>query len=248
MPPAPPTRKELVLIGTALLSAAFAGLVAADHAGFISWLDAEYRADGFCVAEHTAHGFNSYELCFFVDAVVCACFLSKRARPLRAHAPSLLLHGAFHYLQYLAGWPLPRALHLLAYSIFTLSFMYEFGLGFVVGSKAALALTSLAVVGTEFLLVPPHMGFAYTNFWIFALALSTGFARKRKGPDYVDSFASSWPAVLMLFWASGVFPFCEAALCNSGVKALGGHAIFDSSMAAVALISIAAQDAKPKSA
>lgn len=239
-------------MGAGLLAIAFASLVAADHTGYIAWLDDEYRANGFCVAEHSTHGFNSYEMCFFIDAVVATfLLLSERARPIRAHAPPILLHGCLHYLQYLFGWPLPRALHISAYAVFAVSLMYEFGVGLEVGSKRTLALSTAAVVGIESLLVPAYMQFAYTNLWVFVVAASTDIARTRKGPEYLDPYCRSWPATIMLFWAGGVFPFLEAAACNSGVKALGGHAIFDTSIAAIALITMATMEspaAKGKSA
>ena len=36
----------------------------------------------------------------------------------------------------------------------------------------------------------------------------------------------SWLASLAIL-AGAIFPYCEGILCNSGVKDLGGHVIFD---------------------
>ena len=78
MPPTPPTPKEIVGLSSFLLSVVFSALVAADHAGYVSVLDAEYRRDGFCVAEHETHGFNSFQMCFIVDTLACALLLSMK--------------------------------------------------------------------------------------------------------------------------------------------------------------------------
>lgn len=224
-----------------LLSVAFSALVAADHAGYVSVLDAEYRRDGFCVAEHEAHGFNSFKMCFIVDTLACALLLSmKQARgPFIVHIASIFFHGGYHFLQYLFGLPLPLTLHLAAYTIFTLAYMFEFGIGVKVGSKGTLALVTLAIVGVDYHFVPHALSFAYTNGWIFATAMISSMSTP---PGKKDSYGASWPATLTLLLGGAVFPFCEAILCNRGVKALGGHAIFDASIAAVALVSVASTD------
>ena len=45
-------------------------------------------------------------------------------------------------------------------------------------------------------------------------------------------------AVSLLFFAGCVVPFAEAALCNSGFKALGGHAIYDATIALATLLDV----------
>lgn len=239
--PRPPTPKQIVGLTAFLLSIAFSALVVADHAGYVSVLDAEYRRDGFCVADHATHGFNSFQMCFIVDTLACVILLSmKRARgPFIVHTATIFFHGAYHFLQYLFGLPLPRTLHLAAYTIFTLAYMFEFGIGVKVGSKGTLALVTLAIVCVDYYLVPHPMSFAYTNGWIFATATISGMVTP---PEKRDCYGASWPATLTLLLGGAVFPFCEAMLCNRGVKALGGHAIFDAFLAAVTLISVASAD------
>jgi hypothetical protein len=117
--------------------------------------------------------------------------------------------------------------------------MFEFGIGLKVGSKGTLALVTLAIIGVDYHLVPHSTSFAYTNGWIFATAMISSMGTP---PEKRDSYGASWPAVLTLLLGGAIFPFCEAMLCNRGVKALGGHAIFDASIAVVALVSVASAD------
>lgn len=49
---------------------------------------------------------------------------------------------------------------------------------------------------------------------------------------------SSGPSPFIAFGV--IVPFCEAILCNSGFKALGGHAIFDTTIVIGTVISAAA--------
>lgn len=232
-----PGPKELLTLFAVLLTLVFAGLVGADHAGFISVLDAEYRRNGFCVAEHSSYGFNSYQMSFIVDTTVCAILLPmKRARPYVLNVASLFFHGLFHLLQYLYGWPqLPVVLHIPAYTLFTLGFMSAAGVGFRVGSKSSLALGSLALVATEYFLVPNVMKFAFANVWISLVGMGGAMATP---PDKQLKFGTSWAATLLLLFGVGMFPFCEALFCNRGVKPLGGHAIFDATLAIHVLVSV----------
>jgi len=199
-------------------------LIGMDKAGFIAVLDAEYRANGFCVADHETHGFNSYQMCFFIDTAACAILLSmEKAREYHGYTASVFVHGCFHFAQYIYGWPMPEMIHIIAYTLFTLAFLGGFGIGSKAGSKTTLAVTTLIVVLVERFLIPTSMSFAYTNAWIYATATAVSVSQP---PSKKNSFGTSWFAVLV-FLAGTVFPFFEGVMCNQGVKALGGHAIFD---------------------
>lgn len=214
-------------------------LIGIDRAGIISVLDAEYRANGFCVADHETDGFNSYQMSFFIDAIVCAILLSMRkARQYHGYTASVFFHGCFHLAQYVFGWPLPAALHILAYTIFTLAFLGAFGIGSKAGSKATLAVTTSIIVVVECLLIPTSMAFAYTNAWIYMTGTVVAVSQPQSKKS---SFGTSWPAILM-FLAGTVFPFFEGVMCNRGVKAMGGHAIFDAIVALGTLVAVVTSD------
>jgi len=240
MPRPPPTPKELVGLTQNVLTLAFWALVGADHAGYVAVIDEEYKEFGFCVAETTFQsGFgNSFELCFIIDLLAFLLILCRsRTREHVGYGSTVFVHGGFHFLQFLYGYkPLetwPPFLSLVTYTLFTVVYLGGFGVGFKVGSMRTLALATAIIVGAAHTCIPDAFGFAFTNTWIYTTATLVAV----NSPKSARSLGSSWAATLM-FLGGALVPFCEAMLCNHGFKALGGHAVFDATIAIAMLAAV----------
>jgi hypothetical protein len=114
--------------------------------------------------------------------------------------------------------------------LFVLATVGGFGVGFRVGTKLHLVALTIVIEAIRRAFIPDVFAFAYFNVWIYTLATAVAITEgtKAKPPP------KRRPSIFIL---AGVFiPFCEACLCSSGFKAMGGHVIFDG---AIALGSIA---------
>ena len=223
-----------------LLTLAFWGMIAADHAGHFTLIDAEYKATGFCRASAHSHGFDSYQLCFVVDTLGCVLLLAlwwrgKHGSATVGPAASIFMHGAFHMAQFLYGWPLPLHVQRLVYPAFTLAFVGGFGVGSKVGTKLHLVLIAAAIELFRMAFVSNPFAFAYVNTWVYALGTGVGIAQ-----GVTQGVKPPPPSAGSMFIMFGVLvPFCEAILCNQGFKSLGGHAIFDTTIVAGSVLTAA---------
>lgn len=225
---APPGPQELIGLLQNVLTIAFWTLVVADHKGYVSVIDPEYKEAGFCVAEHQSNGFNSYQLCFFIDTAACLCLLFfKDASYALGPVCTIFFHGAFHMAQYVFGWPLPPTVGLVAYPVFTLAMVAGFGVGTKVGSKLTCVVVVLAIELFRRAFVPLAFDFAYANTWIYAIATAVGVTSPSRQKQPM--------AATLLILAGTIVPFLEGILCNRGFKAAGGHALFDLTVALAAL-------------
>ena len=73
--------------------------------------------------------------------------------------------------------------------------------------------------------IPTAFDFAYANAWIFVVNMLVSVYEDKDG-----GAAQSPPSKFLLL--AVVSPFGEALLCNRGYKAIGGHAIYDATIAA----------------
>ena len=110
------------------------------------------------------------------------------------------------------------------------AFLGGMGIGFKVGNLMHLAVATIALELFRFYLVPDSMAFAYTNVWTYFMVIFVAV----NVPGMATSSAGT-----VAFLGGVLVPFAEACLCNSGFKALGGHAIYDFSIAAATLIAAA---------
>jgi hypothetical protein len=230
MAPKPPGMFEFVGMGQLLLVLLFWLLLKLDHDGIVSIVDPEYKENGFCVSERPAQSANSFLLCFICDTLLCLLALSfKGAERHYGHILTVFAHGVAHLSQYLYGWPLPdenRWVFNVVYPLFAVAFVGGFGVGFKVGTKLHLALVSCALEVYRRAFVSDAFVFAYTNAWIYFLAAVTQITIHNQAEQKGYKSIKSWPAHLAIT-AGAIVPFFEGILCNSGVKLLGGHAIFD---------------------
>ena len=110
-----------VAVTQLLLTLLFWAVIAAEHAGYISVIDDEYRATGFCRATNASHGFDSYQVSFVVDMLGCVVLVAlwwQRGIVTTATlgpATSIFFHGVFHISQYVFGWPLPPHVAIIVY-------------------------------------------------------------------------------------------------------------------------------------
>ena len=168
-------------VGQNLLTLAFWGMLAADHAGHVSLIDEEYKATGFCRASVPTHGFDSYQACFVVDMLGCVVLLglcwggNKHSSATVGPAASIFMHGIFHLSQFLFGWPMPMQIGRILYPLFTLAFVGGFGVGFKAGNIVHLLVISSAIELFRVNFVSDPFVFAYTNTWIYVRLLSPRF-------------------------------------------------------------------------
>jgi len=217
-----------------LLTGAFILLLVASEHGLVSVVDPEYMEHGFCVATHETHRFDSYQMCFILDALACAIILClKGGCKFKAEIMSIFVHGCFHGYQYIRGWPFEYDIFGAGmYIVFTVAFLMSFGVGTKVGSKMHLISVTVVLEAIRCLIVPKLYTFAYVNFWIYSTAtFSAVYAQVRAAiakTPYTDPqpILSSW-----IFLMGAIVPFAEATLCNRGYKTMGGHAIFDLTIA-----------------
>ena len=126
-----------------------------------------------------------------------------------------------------------------------LAFVGGFGVGSRVGSKLHMVAISAAIELFRMAFVSDPFTFAYTNSWIYAVGTGVAAAQEIAGSKRAKPVG---PSPFIAFGV--VMPFCEAILCSTGFKALGGHAIFDTTivvgtvLSAVASTPVADDDAR----
>lgn len=104
------------------------------------------------------------------------------------------------------------------------------GIGFNIGSKLHLVLAAVCIETFRIAFVPHLLGFAYTNAWIFATGTFVAIA-----DPSAAQVTFTLPATV-IFVLAALVPYAEGILCNKGFKDLGGHAIFDASIALATLV------------
>ena len=219
-------------LGHTALAWGFFLLVVAERAGLASLLDKEYNERGFCVTPSPDSFVTSFAVDTAATAFLLLCTTAGR-REMKMTTMSVFVHGVYHLVQFVAGWPLPRKVELPIGVIFVATQLFSMGIGSVVGGTAHLAAATAAVILVSLAFVDHTTSFAYGNAWIFSVSTFVGIRmggrggwRKSKGGSSNTSLAGP-----LLIFASTLAPFCEGILCNRGYKALGGHMIFDALVA-----------------
>lgn len=240
----PPGLNELLGLASPVLALLFWALIAAHHSGQLSGvIDQEYLTTGFCIAEVSTHGFDSYQLCFMIDTLTCLIALSmKHGKQHLGHTVTIFAHGCFHMLQYIYGWPLPGRIESVANIGFTIAFLGGFGIGSKVGSWILLPVMTAILDLFRRHYVPTPLTFAYVNAWIYVTATVVGVAESAQGHP------RSSLLVTILVFGGVIVPFCEGILCNKGFKDAGGHALFDLMIAIPHLVRIATTKTMPPKA
>mmetsp|Transcript_35351 Transcript_35351/g.92458 ORF Transcript_35351/g.92458 Transcript_35351/m.92458 type:complete len:268 (+) Transcript_35351:133-936(+) len=229
---APPLPASAVLgIIDNVLALLFYAMLLADHGGYISVLDPEYRKTGFCTATTDTHSFDSMELCFYIDTAATALILGKVALGANVKnaygvCAALFVHGAFHLSQTWYGWPYPPVVDDVVHILFAMAFVGGFGIGRSVGNLFHFVAVVVAIELFRRAFVTLPFEFAYANAWIYAIVGTVAAVEGARGEPPISVF------VALFFFAGAVVPFGEATLCNTGWKDLGGHAIFDGVIAA----------------
>jgi|EP01047_Picozoa_sp_COSAG01_P057272 hypothetical protein len=256
----------VVAVTQLVMTFVFWGLIAADHAGHFSLITDEYRETGFCRANSFSDGFDSYQLCFVVDMLGCLALTAlwwggqKKGINTVGPAASIFMHGIFHMAQFLFGWPLPVHVERVVSPLFVLSFVGGFGVGSKVGTTVHLVVIAAAIELFRVTFVSPPFAFAYANSWIYAVATGVGATQQvmaavastpAGSTTTQQPAATPSPAPSIFIFFGAVLPFCEAILCDHGIKALGGHALFDTTIVlgtvATAMSSPSATEVKKQS-
>lgn len=218
-----------------LMTLVFWALIGADHRDYISLVDPEYKQNGFCVATHATQGFNSFQLSFFIDTVACLAMLAtKNGRDkFFGFVCTVLVHGLFHLVQYIFGWPFPPEIEGIANIVFIAVNVGGFGIGSRVGTMFHWVAVTAAIEIFRRAFVPDVFLFAYTNTYIYGLNAFVGImSALHNVQDHVNIPAN------FFFLGGVVVPFFEAIMCNRGFKDLGGHAIFDLVIALGLLVTV----------
>jgi hypothetical protein len=222
-------------------------VLSSDRPGLL--LDEKWVQDGFCVSD-TPIG-NSHDLSFYVDVVLASILLTlyalwrniegleEASKLIPIEAVSILGHGAVHeFIAYKMrqGKSLEDEAEsppLLSSLIFAVVFWFPF-------LKAALSNWNLGPVMVSALLasyfqrfVPPRFGFTYVQtVLVCASALNSMLSADRNNREYAYRAISLIPVVLV--------PFFECMTCQSFLKHVGGHAVFDGTLALMSIFFYAA--------
>lgn len=94
---------------------------------------------------------------------------------------SVFVHGVYHLVQFVAGWPLPRKVELPIGVIFVATQLFSMGIGSVVGGTAHLAAATAAVILVSLAFVDHTTSFAYGNAWIFSVSTFVGIRMGGRG-------------------------------------------------------------------
>jgi len=190
-------------------------------------VEEQFMTEGFCWSKHETVGFDSFELCFYIDMIGTALLLAIYWRFPKHRAmtsfliPGILMHGIGHYKMFLNKTTDTRFVSTLSKIIL---FLFTFAFMFLVkcDNLKRIIISSIISYAT-FVWIPTHMVFNFTNTWINMIIIywtSTDpiFDKKEYLGDIVLGF---------LNFCAYIVPFLEAFHCTSFLQNFGGHAVFD---------------------
>jgi hypothetical protein len=209
------------------------------------YLDAKYKEIGFCQSTKIRQGYDSFEICFWVDllgsillyllVIILGNRISSSDRSeIISHVPATIMHGLLHYYQYLNqgrffsnGQNSMKLFTEGPWYLFVGNFAFILGFQFNlqqgVGNYKSLIGASLAINLFQVLFVPHIYSLTYVNSWIFITDILVKYNKPMtRKEDWGDSLSKIIIFILLLE------PIIEATKCENGLENLGGHALFDS--------------------
>jgi len=212
---------------------------------FPNKLDPIYKEVGFCHSTKSKKGFDSFEICFWVDllgslalyilVILIGDGISRKSRSeILSSIPGTVMHGLVHYYQYINQGkfintgqdPMKPFLEgpwylLLGNFAFILSFQYNLQYG--VGNFKSIIGVSIAIKALQMLFVPLIYSLTYVNTWIILTdILVKYFKTMKRKPDWGDTLMKIIIVILL------IEPILEATKCQNLLENYGGHALFDS--------------------
>jgi len=212
---------------------------------FPNYLDPKYKEIGFCQSTKENQGYDSFEICFWVDLLgsiflyLIVLLLGNRISStdrteIVSSIPGTIMHGFLHYYQYLnKGKFFPMGQdplksfrggpwYLNAANIgFIFGFQYNLQSG--VGNFKSILVSSFAIKLFQILFVPPLYALTYVNTWIFITDIFVKYIKPiARKLDWGDLLLNIIIFILLLE------PIIEATKCQNGLENYGGHALFDS--------------------
>ncbi len=212
---------------------------------FPDYLDSKYKEIGFCHSTKTRQGFDSFEICFWVDLLGSLILyllvtLLKDGIPstdvseIVSSVPSTIMHGLVHYYQYfnqgkfvISGMdpmkPIREGPWYIFIGNFAFIFSFQYNLQNSVGNFKSIMGISLVIKAFQTLFVPQIWSLAYVNTWIFLTDIFVKYFKpSTRKPDWGDTILKIMIVILLLE------PIFEATKCENGLENYGGHALFDS--------------------
>jgi len=224
----------------------------------IDLFSASWVVDGFCIAHKEASvpisgisfPLSSHALCFYSDTVTAALLLllsrsrSEEAgmKPVATAGPGIFGHGAAHLGLWAAGVkpggppllaPGASRLALLGGAVGVSAFFFLLFRSTAISARAA-AVQSILHGCVTALLVPPQFGFTYVQT---ALMLVFSLAEVRRPFSEKDVYYAAY--ALLVSVPVGFVGWTESLGCDTFVRSIGGHLIYDTSISITICIYLA---------
>lgn len=221
-----------------------------------NYLDSKYKEIGFCQSTKANQGYDSFEICFWVDLLgsLLLYFLvillgnrisSTDRSEIVSSVPSTIMHGFVHYYQYLnegkfstMGQDPMKPFREGPWYLFPGNFAFIFGFQYTlqsgVGNFNSMLGVSIVINIFQMLYVPQLYALTYVNTWIFITDILVKYFKPiTRKPDWGDTLLKIIIVILLLE------PIIEATKCQNGLENYGGHALFDSWIVVFEFISLA---------
>jgi hypothetical protein len=212
---------------------------------FPNSLDSKYKELGFCQSTKARQGYDSFEICFWVDVIgslllyLLVILLGNRLSSsdrseIISSVPATIMHGVVHYYQYFnqgkfsfSGQdpdnPFRDAPWYFYVGNFAFILGFQYNLQLAVGNIKSMLAASIVIKAFQILFVPSLYGLTYVNTWIFITDILVKYMMPvTRKLDFGDTLSKIIIVILLLE------PILEATVCENGLENYGGHALFDS--------------------
>lgn len=145
-----------------------------------------WKKTGFCQSIKDKQGYDSFEICFFVDIInagimflILLYFKSKisesKYNKCISALPTIVIHGAVHYYQYFNEGSLVIFSESNMYKyyilIFVFVFLFQSNIQVGVGNVYTFLLATVIIMTFEYFFVPQIYALTYVNGWIMVTNL-----------------------------------------------------------------------------